>query len=166
MNWSNSTVLSVNLNIWHIIIITESCFVIIRLSSLIEIVSVLMCAWINLIAMLFILVHIHFKFTLLAHTIDARLWRNLLKLLATCTLSHVTVPGVWWFSVFFFNFFNDIRHFVINNVSLNTSHIEQSSSIILKLVITWSKLSTTYLWCLKMLPHVQWSLFQLVCFKS
>jgi hypothetical protein len=27
-------------------------------------------------------------------------------------------------------------------------------------------LSSTYLWCLKMLPHVQWSLFQLVCFKS
>ena len=158
MNWSNSSVLGVNLNIWHIIIITESCFVIIWLSSLVKVVSILVWARIDLITMLSILVHVLFKFTLLAHAIDARLWRNLL-LLATCTLSHVTVPGVWWFHIFFFYFFYDIRHLVINLSCLHTSHIEQSSSIVFKLVITRSKLSVAHLWRLQMLSHVKRCLF-------
>ena len=165
MNWSNSTVLSIYFNVWHIIIITESCFVIIWLSPLVEIVLIIRTR-INLITMLFIFVHVHFKFTLLTHAINARLRRNLLKLLATCTLSHVAIPGVWWLNIFFFDFFYNIRHFInfiINNV-FYSSHVKQSSTIVFKLVITWSKSYTTHLRRLKMLSHIQWSLFQLICF--
>lgn len=139
MNWSNSTVLSIYFNVWHIIIITESCFVIIWLSPLIKIVLIIRTR-INLITMLFVFVHVHFKFTLFAHAINTWLWRNLLKLLATCTLTHVAIPCVWWLQIFFFDFFYNIGHFIFNfNVLFYSSHVEQSSSIVFKLVFTWLK---------------------------
>ena len=146
MNGCNSTVLGVNFNVWHVIIITKSCFVIIRITSFTHVV-VLIGARIYLITMLFIFVHVHFKFSLLAHAIDSRLWRNLLKLLSTCTLSHVAISSIGRFQIFFLNFFNDIGHLVL--FFFHTGHFKQRSAIVFELIITWPKCSSIHLWSLK-----------------
>ena len=146
MDGRNSTVLCVNFNVWHVIIITKSRFVIIRVTSF-EHIVVLIGARIYLITMLFIFVHVHFKFSLLAHAVDSRLWRNLLKLLSTCTLSHVAISSIRRFQIFFLNFFNDIGHLVL--FFFDTGHFEQRSAIVFELIITWTKLCSIHLWSLE-----------------
>jgi len=153
MNWGNSTVLSIYFNVWHIIIITESCFIIIGITPLIYII-VLIWARIYLITMLFVFAHIHFKFTLFAHAINTWLWRNLLYLLATCTLSHVAISCVWWFQIFFFHFLNNIRHFIMFIVWFCSNHFKQGSTVVFKLIVTWFKLCHAHLRSLEMLSHI------------